>query len=118
MVVDAVFRRGKKAVLSAEAEDVPGIDEGPAFDRAVQQGDGFLQQAGSLLQPPASRQRSSRRSSAAGGDLVSPAPWTCSIARWPVVSRQWMSQRMRAEATGTIRGLPPAAASVCPSANS
>ena len=66
MIVDAVLRRGEKAVLPAKAENIPGIDQGPAFDRAVQQGDRFFQQPLGMRQtrPVTSRlapRRSSRR---------------------------------------------------------
>ena len=106
MIVNAVLRRGEKAVLPAEAEDVPGIDQGPAFDRAVQQADRFFQQPGGMFQP---------RSRVIARGLADPrvtrrcpapppaALCTSSMARWAVVSRQWMSHFSRAEATGTTR---------------
>ena len=37
VIVDAVLHRGEKAELAAEAEDVPGVGQGPAVDRPVQQ---------------------------------------------------------------------------------
>ena len=50
MVVDAVLRRGKEAVLPAEAEDVPGIDQGPALDRRGAAAKSFLQQLRRIFQ--------------------------------------------------------------------
>ena len=38
MVVNAVLDGRKEAVLAVEAQNVPGIDHGPALDRAAQQG--------------------------------------------------------------------------------
>ena len=110
VVVDAVFRRGKEAVLSAEAQDVPGIDQRPALDAAVQDGDRFLQQPGRLFQlrrravPSVAglqvgRQTLGRRDAC----TTSASSCTSSMARWAVVSRQWMSHFIRAEATGTMR---------------
>ena len=79
VVVDAVFRGGKQAVLAAETQNVPGIDQGPALDGAAQQVLDFLQQGGRRQQLPRL-------------DL-----------KLAVVRRQYMSHFMRAEATGTTR---------------
>ena len=50
VVVDAVLRRRKQTILPAETENVPGIGQCSALDRAVQDLDRFLPQSRCLVE--------------------------------------------------------------------
>ena len=76
VVVDAVLRRREEAVLAAETQDVPGIDQRPALDGPVQQVFDLAQQRGGLLQRghgPGSRRSPAARTAVAHAGRVDPA---------------------------------------------